>query len=102
MKTLSDKKPKAIKEHTCDFCLLKIEKGAVYNNSSHVFDGHVYTWKSHLNCMSLLKALNMESSDYGVDSDTFIEYVYNAYDGTHGDEDVPFVNILNNVMKNYL
>ena len=43
METLSDKRVKARKEHTCDFCEKKIVKGEEYRRSIYVYDGEIYT-----------------------------------------------------------
>ena len=44
METLSDKRVKARKEHTCDFCGKKIVKGEEYRRSTHVYEGQIYDW----------------------------------------------------------
>lgn len=40
---------KARKEHTCDLCNCKIEKGEKYHYS-FIRNGDTYEWKSHLEC----------------------------------------------------
>ena len=50
MKALSIKRPKAKKQHVCDFCGLKIEIGEVYELQNNVNEGTIYQWKSHLEC----------------------------------------------------
>lgn len=44
---------KSIKEHRCNYCGGTIEKGASYYKDTCVFDGEIYTWKSHPECMEI-------------------------------------------------
>lgn len=82
MKTLKyPTETKAIKDHVCSFCNLKIRKGETYKNSTHIYEGSIYDWKSHTNCNYLATRLNMfEDADEGVTQDMFMEYVGNAHD----------------------
>ena len=68
METLSNSKPKARKDHRCDYC------GGVVNK------GEIYTWKAHLSCTKLANDLNMfEESSEGVTDADFQEYVAEKY-----------------------
>ena len=78
MITVRHKLVKARKEHVCNYCSEKVSVGEHYYNSGHIYEGTAYTWKGHVNCSKLLTELNMEG-DEGVDQDTFVEYVNNAY-----------------------
>lgn len=77
--------PTAKKEHTCSFCGGVIPVGERYNRDTMTYDGHIYEWVSHMHCMEMLRALDIEPYDEGVDQSTFCEaiddYVYrNHYD----------------------
>jgi hypothetical protein len=79
MNTLSQRTPKAKKEHRCDYCNGTIQVGEVYNYSAHT-DGMFYAWKSHLDCQSIAHELNMwEWVDEGLDSDSFQEFIRERY-----------------------
>ena len=41
---------KSRKNHCCDYCGCKIEKGTSYLNDTIVYDDRMYTWKSHPEC----------------------------------------------------
>lgn len=69
---------KARKEHTCDFCGLKIEVGETYEDQTCVYDGEIYQWKSHLSCEELTQKLKMFVDcwhDEGLTMDAFQEYI---------------------------
>ena len=83
MQELDRKIRVARKEHECDFCGFKIEKGEKYDWSKNVYDGMLYEWKSHLSCLELASKLNMfEECDEGVTSEDFYEFVEQEYPGT--------------------
>lgn len=66
---------KAIKEHRCNFCGVKIAIGEKYMKSVHIYDS-LYTWKSHKYCYQLSHDLNMyDDCDEGVTQDHFVESV---------------------------
>ena len=81
LETLNTKHPKANKDHICQFCGEVIKKGEVYNSSTNKYDGELYIWKCHEDCMSLTSSLNMGDYDQGngIDQDTFTECVHEAY-----------------------
>lgn len=58
MENLSNQKPKARKEHICDYCNGLINVGEVYDNQTNVYEGKIYSWKSHLSCQELASDLN--------------------------------------------
>lgn len=53
VQTLSNKEVKARKEHTCNYCGGKINKGEVYKNYNLKYEDTMYTWKNHLKCSKL-------------------------------------------------
>lgn len=66
---------KAIKEHRCSFCGVKIVIGEKYMKSVHIYD-NIYTWKAHKYCHDLSHDLNMyDDCDEGVTQDDFVESV---------------------------
>ena len=77
---------KANKEHVCNYCLEKINKGEHYYNSGHAYEGTVYTWKGHVNCSRLLTELNMDG-DEGITQEIFWEDVKQEYYNLVSEED---------------
>lgn len=77
MNTLKETRPVANKEHTCNWCGGKIVKGEKYNRQTNLFDGRIYDWVSHLDCLELTGLLNMFDYDYGdgINEDIFKECV---------------------------
>lgn len=76
METISTKKQKARKEHKCSFCIGIIKISETYTAQFNKQDGDVYIWKSHIHCEEIASKLNMyDWCDYGLDSDTFQEYI---------------------------
>ena len=57
------KEVKARKKHTCDWCCQPIEKGEIYNFAVYKND-EIYPWRSHIYCIKLIAALNMEGDDF--------------------------------------
>lgn len=82
---INSKTPIARKQHRCDYCGGTIEKGEKYQNDTIVYDGDVYTWKSHLHCMALTSEMWDYKTDEGLSDDDFqrwiddyvLEYHYN-------------------------
>ena len=87
MITLRFNKVKARKEHVCNFCCERIERDDHYYNSAHMYDGSVYTWKSHENCSKLLTELEMDG-DEGITQEGFWEDVKNKYNDLTVDDEV--------------
>ncbi|MDB0600304.1 hypothetical protein PL373_13270 [Tenacibaculum maritimum] len=81
METLTNTTPKARKEHQCNFCGGIIEKGEVYQSQTNVYEGDIYTWKSHTTCQQIVRELNMfeEADDNGVCDGMFSEYINETY-----------------------
>ena len=80
MKTIqSPTEIKAVKEHKCDFCLGKIEKGSKYIKSVHKCD-YMYTWKTHKKCAEIASKLNMyDNCDEGLTTEDFNESIRFEY-----------------------
>lgn len=64
---------KARKDHICDWCGMVIPKGDKYSYAVYKYDD-IYSWKSHLKCMKLVKQLKMEG-DEGITESIFQEYI---------------------------
>jgi len=80
MQTLSIEKPKAKKQHKCDFCGLIIEVGEVYELQKNASEGTLYSWKSHLSCNEIASKLDMfDNCDEGVTGEDFKEYIREEY-----------------------
>ena len=93
MKELRSTNPVAKKEHVCNWCGGKIVKGEKYNRQTILFDGRIYDWVSHLDCLELTGLLDMFDYDYGegINDDTFREcvdeYIY-AHHYDKGADDI--------------
>ena len=81
---LKNANPIAKKEHICNWCDGKIAKGEKYNRQTILFDGSIYDWKSHLDCLKLTGLLDMFDYDdgEGINDETFRECV-DEYIYTH-------------------
>ena len=81
MITLSNQKEtKARKQHTCDFCGERIPIGSIYLNSTHVYDGAFYDWKTHKYCAELADRMKMyDDCEEGVTMELFMEYVHEEH-----------------------
>ena len=80
METLSDSKPKARKDHKCNFCHGVIRKGTLYHSQTNVYDGSIYTWKTHSHCGEIASKLKMyDDCDEGVTDDVFNEFIRDEY-----------------------
>lgn len=79
MENISLKRIKANKDHKCDWCLFKINKGETYCKSFNVSDGEGYTWKNHIHCANLMDAIGAYDSGDGISTEYFREYVNNEY-----------------------
>lgn len=54
---ISQTERKARKDHTCNYCGEKIEKGETYRSAFLKDGGDVYQWKGHLRCNIIATAL---------------------------------------------
>lgn len=65
---------RARKPHVCDYCHAPIEKGERYCRSINKSDGEVYTWKAHVHCDHIARAIwDWVGPDEGMDDCTFRE-----------------------------
>ena len=72
--TLKDSHPIARKEHICELCGCKINKGQKYYRQTNVYDGRVYDWIEHEECCQIVSELDMYRNcdcDEGLSSDYF-------------------------------
>lgn len=84
---LKETYPTARKEHLCEFCAGKIQKGQKYVRQTNVYDGTKYDFITHQECKEVAHELRMydDCDDSGLNGESFREslneYVYaNHYD----------------------
>ena len=84
--TLKDSHPIARKEHICDLCGGKINKGQKYYRQTNLSDGCFYEWVEHEECHQVSAELDMDSVcdiDDGLSSDDFgaaiNDYIYKEH-----------------------
>lgn len=74
--TIKDSHPIARKEHLCELCGCKINKGQKYYRQTNIFDGCIYDWIEHEECRKIASELDMYDecdSDEGLSTDCFKE-----------------------------
>ena len=88
IEVIRNEKPKANKDHVCQFCEETIKKGEVYERQINKYDGELYVWKCHVSCSQLTSKLDMFDYDdgNGIDEDCFSECVDAAYAGIASEE----------------
>ena len=108
MRTIKASKPKARKEHVCNYCYNKIKIGEIYNYFVNVYDGDLYDWKNHISCGLIASQLRMfDNADEGLTADDFIQEILNEFQKLKpklvGDEyEIPhFDKQLTFVLKHY-
>lgn len=84
--TLKDSYMIARKEHICDLCGGKINKGQKYYRQTNLYDGRFYEWVEHEECHQVTDELDMcsvcdiddglSSNDFGAAID---EYIYQKH-----------------------
>lgn len=81
METLKPAKDtKAVKDHICGFCNMKIKKGETYIKSTHTHDGEIYDWKTHPHCEWIANTLGMyDFCDDGMTGEDFMESIHEEY-----------------------
>jgi len=93
---------KARKDHECDYCSLKINKGECYECASIKGDNDVYTWKSHNHCEAIIDKLKMHETYYNGLGESEFKYLiqeeYRELKGTQTD----FKHAFNYVMDFHL
>jgi len=81
--TLVDKRVKARKEHSCDFCDKRIVKGEEYRYSKIVNDGDLYSWHSCDRCKEYVTKAFKEFGDWasdGLTEEMFREFIHDNYE----------------------
>lgn len=72
--TFEDKTVIGRKEHRCDLCGCRIEKGERHRMQRNLFDGAFYVWREHLVCHSVASQLKMyKECDDGLTESIFQE-----------------------------
>lgn len=84
--TLKESHPIARKEHICEFCGGKINKGQKYYRQTNIYDGCIYEWIEHEECHQIASALDMYGKcdfDEGLSPERFRdildEYIYQEH-----------------------
>ena len=77
--TIKDSHPIARKEHICELCGCRINKGQKYYRQTNVYDGCIYDWIEHEECREIASELDMydECDDEGLSPDCFEEIIDN-------------------------
>ena len=85
-KTLKDSHTIARKEHICDLCGGKINKGQKYYRQTNIYDGCIYEWIEHEECHQIASELDMYGKcdfDEGLTPECFRdildEYIYQEH-----------------------
>ena len=83
---LKESHPIARKEHICEFCGGKINKGQKYYRQTNIYDGCIYEWIEHEECHQIASALDMYGKcdfDEGLSPERFRdildEYIYQEH-----------------------
>lgn len=64
--TIKESHPIARKEHICELCGCKINKGQKYYRQTNIYDGRIYDWIEHEECREIASKLDMFGEcDYG-------------------------------------
>lgn len=98
---------KSLKEHICNFCGLKINKGEIYMKSTHKYEGDIYDWKTHKHCADIAEKLKMyKYADEGVSMDFFTETIHDEHNDLmlaqlplEGNEHGKFSDIISQLRK---
>ena len=84
--TLKESHPIAKKEHICELCGGKINKGQQYYRQTNIYGGCIYEWIEHEECHQIASELDMYDEcgyDEGLTAETFgdilDEYVYQEH-----------------------
>ena len=83
---LKESHPIARKEHICEFCGGKINKGQKYCRQTNIYDGYIYDWIEHEECYQIASELDMYGEcdfDEGLSPDHFRDllddYIYQEH-----------------------
>ena len=90
---LKESHPIARKEHICDFCGCKINKGQKYYRQTNIYDGCIYDWIEHEECSQIASELDMYGEcdfDEGLSPDNFRDilndYIYQYHYNDFADD----------------
>lgn len=88
--TLRESTPIARKDHICDYCFGKIEKGSKYRRTTLIYDDKPYDWKEHQECGDITQLLDMwDWVDFeGLSPEQFQEAVWEYVREKHYDEEI--------------
>ena len=83
--TIKDSHPIARKEHICELCGCRINKGQKYYRQKNVYDGRIYDWIEHEECREIASELVVydECDDEGLSSEDFEEIIDNYIHREH-------------------
>ena len=86
--TIKDFHPIARKEHLCDLCGCKINKGQKYYRQTNIYDGRIYDLIEHEECHQIASELDMydELDDEGLSPDCFKEIIDDYIHREHYDD----------------
>lgn len=87
--TIKESHPIARKEHICELCGCKINKGQKYYRQTNVYDWRIYDWIEHEECREIASELVVydECDDEGLSPDCFKEILNNYIHREHIAED---------------
>ena len=71
--------PKARKEHKCDLCGQKIQKGEIYHRWSGKYDGQMFDCKYHKVCQEIISAYCHAMNDNEYDEDCISDWLHDNY-----------------------
>lgn len=93
LEIISNETRKANKEHRCDWCNGKIEKGESYEITTLKNDD-IYVWKNHIRCSVLYDKLNMKDNEWdeGTDADQFSENISEYINELSTEEQVKMIS----------
>lgn len=85
LEILKENNPVAKKDHVCQFCGGVIKEGERYNRATISYNGDVYDWKSHLHCLELTAALDMNQycEDCGLTEEGFKDAISDYIQDNH-------------------
>ena len=84
--TIKESHPIARKEHICELCGCKINKGQKYYRQTNVYDGCIYDWIEHEECLEIASELDMFGEcdhDEGLSTDLYKEIIDNYIHREH-------------------
>ena len=87
--TIKESHPIARKEHLCQLCGCKINKGQKYYRQTNVYDGRIYDWIEHEECREIASELVVyDECDYdeGLSLEDFEEIIDNYIYQEHYDD----------------